>query len=93
MKTLEQTAIELYKPPFKFQYGYVYDSNGNCFADINGGCDDTIETECGSIALRVRGWGRIQYIKGTHSPEDIQDQVGKEIVKALNAHWEKKLNE
>ena len=85
---IEKKALSLYKPPFKFQCGYIYDSNGDCFADINARLDDTIEAADGSIALRVRGWGRIQYIKSEFDCEDLQDAVGHEIVKALNKHWE-----
>lgn len=86
--TIKSIAFNLYKPPFRYQYGYIYDSEGNVFADNGGGDDDQIESEnSGNLALRVRGWGRIQYLKTEFNNGDIQDVVGELIVDALNCYW------
>ena len=68
-------SILLYKPPFKFQHGYIYDDNGNMVAD---------RAAEGAIA-RVRGWGRIGAMKNA---ESLQDDVGKHIAQALTEYWE-----
>ncbi len=36
--------------------------------------------------LKLRGWGRISYMK---KPEKVQDEVGKIIVEALTEYWSK----
>ena len=33
MKTIKMAAIDLYKTPFKYQHGYVFDGDGNIFSD------------------------------------------------------------
>lgn len=42
---IERQALELCKPPFKFEKGYIWDSEGNMIADDG--------------LLRVRGWARL----------------------------------
>jgi len=70
---LEQSAFNLYVPPFKFESGYIFDSAGNMVAD-----------EAAASALRVRGWGRISYLENS---EELQDAAGKLIAKALTEFW------
>lgn len=69
-------ALALYKPPFSFTCGYIFDSTGAMVADDN----------CESILLRVRGWGRIQY---KDNPGQLQDAVGEHLAKALTEYWER----
>ena len=45
----EKLALELYKPPFTYRHGYIFDADGNMVGDQAGD----------SAATRVRGWGRI----------------------------------
>ena len=69
-------ALELYKPPFRFDRGYIFDAEGRMAYDNEG--VDTMG--------RVRGWGRIQYLP---NPEALQDKVGEMIAEALNDFWKK----
>ena len=89
MKTLtkiQSAAIDLYKPPFKFECGYIFDSEHNMLAD-NGGMDELMD----GMAARIRGWGRIQYLKD-FKPEELQDTVGELVAIALTEYWEKHVN-
>lgn len=85
MKTISQAALELYSPPFKFKYGYIFDNTGKMVAD-NGMVDELKNM----IALRIRGWGVIQYLE-EFNPEELQDEVGKHCANALTQYWESKL--
>jgi len=58
--TLRQRAFALYRPPFRAAREYIMDANGNLAADGAG------------VDLRVRGWGRIGYLR---NPEMLQDEV------------------
>lgn len=73
---LRARAISLYKPPFKFDFGYIWDADGQMVADQN-------LNEDGQI-LCVRGWGRISYLE---NPEALQDEVGEVIALALSNYW------
>ncbi|MCP2005281.1 UNVERIFIED_ORG: hypothetical protein J2Y78_003821 [Buttiauxella agrestis ATCC 33320] len=78
-KELTVKALALYKPPFKFMYGYIHDGDGRVVADNNVGADNQV--------LRVRGWGRISYMENA---EALQDEVGEVIAFALTEYWQKK---
>lgn len=79
-QTLRQRAIALYQPPFTFnRFGYITDANHQPVADNN-----VSDDESGKALLRVRGWGRISYMDDA---APLQDQVGLELMEALNAHW------
>ena len=79
-QTLRQRAIALYQPPFNFnRFGYITDANHQTVADNN-----VSDDESGKALLRVRGWGRISYMDDA---APLQDQVGLELMEALNAHW------
>jgi hypothetical protein len=72
-----KAAMLIYKPPFKFNRGYIHDSAGHMVAD-----DDQVQ---GSIAAQVRGWG---YINGRfQEPETLQDEIGQMMADALNAYY------
>lgn len=71
---LRSTAVELYKPPFRYEYGYIYDAAHRVVADSDG--QDAV--------LRVRGWGRIGYLPDAAA---LQDKVGELIAEALTKHW------
>ena len=71
---IRQRALDLYKPPFKFECGYIQDSKHRMVADQHDGPD----------SLRVRGWGRISYME---DPEKLQDEVGALIAEALTEKW------
>lgn len=85
---IRKTALNLYTPPFKYKYGYIFDSDENVFADVNGLDDATLKHDSGNLALQVRGWGRIQYLETEHDNGEIQDQVGQLIAEALSKYWD-----
>jgi hypothetical protein len=67
-------ALLLYKPPFRYDRGYIHDSDNRIVAD-----DDGLDT-----VGRVRGWGRISYLP---NPQALQDKVGEIIALALTEYW------
>ena len=73
---MRSKALELYKPPFNFHCGYIFDSEGNMFSDM----------PTDAYVTRVRGWGRIGYME---NPEKLQDTVGELIAEALTEFWGK----
>lgn len=77
MSEIRDRAKALYVPPFRFEDGYIWDAKGQMVAD------DHVDDH-GTQPLRVRGWGRIGYLKDA---EDLQDEVGKHIAEILSAHW------
>lgn len=79
-QTTRQKAMELLKPPFRLNHGYIFDSahNPNMVADEG-------ECEIGTIA-RLRGWGRLGYLD---DGAKIQDEIGNIICDALNEYFEK----
>ncbi len=86
--SLTKVALAVYKPPFKFEYGYIFDADKKVVADNNIGQDGEVVRMDGNILLRVRGWGHIQKIVGEHKPEDIQDEIGRLIAEGLTKFWE-----
>ena len=85
MKTIKQAALDLYKPPFKFEHGYIFDGEGNMVAD-NGGVDEMRN----AIALRLRGWGCIGYVSQVKGldPLALECEIGKHCAAALTKYWE-----
>jgi len=77
--TIRDRALALYKPPFKFYRGYIYDSEGQMFSD---------DRDTDHRVQRVRGWGRISYLP---DPEALQDEIGAMIADALTDYWTKAL--
>jgi hypothetical protein len=73
-------ALALYKPPFMFVHGYIFDADSRMVADQDG-FQGGVETH---IAARVRGWGRIGYMPDA---EALQDEVGAVIAEALTEFW------
>ena len=83
-KTIRDVAFELYKPPFYFLGGYVWDSGHHMVLDQHTDDGDTAD----AIVARIRGWGRIQYMdKPELRAAALQDEVGAIVVEALNAYW------
>lgn len=81
MKEIRKTVMDLYKSPFRYVRGYIYDSTGEVVADsgdIGEGKD--------LIAARVRGWGRIGYMDNA---EEIQDEMGVVMAEALTEYMAK----
>lgn len=77
---LKSKALTLYKAPFTYDNmgGYIWDAENEMVAD----------TPEMTEVVRVRGWGRIQYMKDVN-PEELQDQVGEMIAEALTDYWNK----
>jgi hypothetical protein len=69
---LHTRALALYKPPFRYECGHIYDVDFNMVADQT------------AHVMRIRGWGRISYLK---DPEKLQDEVGKLVAEALTKFW------
>lgn len=76
-----EQVMRSYKPPFTRTYGYVYDSDHNTVAD---GANCTADK---GASLRVRGWGRLQYLGNARGVEALQDTIGDSITQALTNHW------
>jgi len=68
-------ALALYRGPFRYERGYVWDANMDMVADT-GGYENSV--------MRVRGWGHIQRLP---DPEKLQDAVGELMAEALTDLW------
>lgn len=80
--SIRQAAFDLYVPPFRHEHGYIFDANNHVVAD------DAGSEGAGTIAARIRGWGRIQYMDNPKGQaEALQDAVGEIVAEALNAYW------
>ena len=75
-----RTAFALYRPPFRFEHGYIWDAGNNMVADQDDACSDAVSNEI----ARVRGWGRICSMP---EPMVLQDAVGALIANALTEYW------
>ena len=70
--TIRQAAFDLYVPPFRYERGYIWDSNDHMVSDNDMG------NVKGLIATRIRGWGRIQYMdKPELRAAALQDEVAR----------------
>jgi hypothetical protein len=78
-------ALACYKPPFRFQTGYIFDAENRMVADVP-------EKDAILAILRVRGWGRLQY-RTDCDPEALQDMIGILIAEALTQFWERERQE
>ncbi len=65
-------ALKLYRPPFRHEHGYIFDSNNKMVAD---------RANLNEIFLRVRGWGLIGYLP---DPDQLQDAVDGLLKEALH---------
>ena len=74
---LKEKALSLYKPPFKYEHTYIFDASNHMVMNVR---DFT--------NLQLRGWGRISYMDDA---ENLHDEVGKHVAKALTEYWEKYL--
>ncbi|WP_312834466.1 hypothetical protein [Comamonas sp.] len=79
LSELQKQALDMYKPPFQFHHGYIFDSAGHMFAD-EGRPDEAASL----IAVRIRGWGRLGKLS---NGAEVQDAAGHLAVAALNAFW------
>lgn len=78
IENLRDKAVSLYKPPFRFEHGYILDAESRIVAD------NDVEDADGA-ALRVRGWGRIGHMENA---EALQDEVGNVIALAMTEFWQ-----
>lgn len=78
----QETAVKLYKPPFRYDGGYIFDALGNMFSDSGG------DEVAAGIAARIRGWGRLQYVEDEFTPAELQDTVGELVAFSLTKFWE-----
>lgn len=75
-----EAAKAVYTPPFKYEHGYIFDSQRLMVADNGPICDGTSVE--GAVASRVRGWGRLGYLP---NGAELQDEIGQMMADALNA--------
>ena len=80
LSELQKRALSLYRGPFRYEAGYIWDSKSEMVADMR---DDNHNNVA---ALRVRGWGRISYLP---EPEKLQDTIGESMAMALTEFWSK----
>lgn len=74
---LRRKAIEMLKPPFSYEHGYIFDSEHNMVSD---------DHDCGTGTIaRLRGWGRLGKLE---DGAEIQDAIGELIAEALTEWFE-----
>lgn len=74
---LTEKALLVYRAPFRYECGYIFDAEGKMAADEGG----SVESSC-----RVRGWGRLQYMKDV-DPAKLQDHIGVMIAESMTSYW------
>jgi hypothetical protein len=79
--SIRNAAMAIYRPPFRFVNGYVYDNQNHVVADHDNISEKLVT---GSVCARVRGWGRIGYMPNAAK---LQDEVGALIADALNEYY------
>lgn len=82
--SITKRAFKLYKAPFRFLGGYIWDDDGEMVADNR--ADPDTKVVGNDPALRVRGWGRMSYLP---NPEELQNEVGRLMAEALTDYWRK----
>ncbi len=80
-ENLRERAFKLYRAPFRYEMGYVWDARNEMVADDHVAGAAELEAV---PPVRVRGWGRIGYLPGS---ESLQDMVGALIAEALTKLW------
>ena len=76
-----KAAMAVYTPPFKYEHGYILDSQNLMVAD-DGDIAEEKRSVTGAVASRVRGWGRLSYLP---NGAELQDEIGQMMADALNA--------
>lgn len=80
-------ALASYRPPFYYRLGYIWDADNHMVADrLDQGFTACQENESAVAALRVRGWGRLQYRQDC-DPAALQDMIGTLIAEAMTRFW------
>ncbi len=72
-------AMAVYTPPFKYEHGYIFDSQRLMVADNGPICNGP--SVKGAVASRVRGWGLLGYLP---NGAELQDEIGRMMADALN---------
>ena len=72
---LRGRALDFYRPPFRYENGYIWDGKGEMVAD------SVIESDVGP---RVSGWGRMRYLPDS---SELFDEVGRAIAEAMTIGW------
>lgn len=76
-----KAAMAVYKPPFAYKHGYIYDSQQLMVSD-HGPIGEDEPGVGGAVAARVRGWGKLGYLP---NGAELQDEIGRMMADALNA--------
>lgn len=80
---LEKRALRLYKAPFRYQHGYIFDADGHTVSD-------TPEEITSGAAARIRGWGRMSHME---EPARLQDALGELVARSLTKYWNETVKE
>lgn len=72
---IRKRAFDLYRAPFRFEGGYIWDGKGEMVADSR------IDSDIGP---RVRGWGRMSYLPDTAA---LYEATGHLIAQAMTEFW------
>ena len=81
-------ALASYRSPFYYRLGYIWDADNHMVGDrLDQGFTACPENESAVAALRVRGWGRLQYRKDC-DPAALQDMICTLIAEAITRLWE-----
>ncbi len=76
---IRDRARKLFRPPFRFVGGYIWDANNEMVAD-----NRPDEPEDALMVLRQRGWGRMSYMD---DPPGLYQAAGEAIAEALTKGW------
>jgi hypothetical protein len=74
---IQQEAMKLCEPPFRFESGYVFDAHHKMVSDDG----PVLDADKNGCVQRVRGWGRIG---GLPNGAALQDAMGQVLAIALN---------
>lgn len=78
---LRQRAMALFVPPFRHEWGYIWDANDQMVCDDRA---DPVPGQAGAQVARVRGWGRMSYMPDGAA---LQDEMGAVIAQALTEFY------
>lgn len=82
---MKAKVLSIFKPPFSFSIGNIYDCTGRIVAD------HYTDDEPGAL-IRMRGWGRLTGKGGgmglsSDEAYEIQCAAGQMFAEAFNAYW------
>ncbi len=76
---IHERARKLFRPPFRFEGGYIWDARNEMVAD-----NRPDEPADALMVLRQRGWGRMSHMEDT---EALYQAAGAAVAEALTKGW------